>query len=84
MPFITPPYRVMANIILPPDWQGHERDATDQSAYENRRTFIKKLGLGAAGIAAGRGQKASHVAAVVLTVGIHLHGVAEAKVVGLM
>ncbi len=43
----------MANIILPPGWQGREPDVTPRSVYENRRAFIKKLGLGAIGVAAG-------------------------------
>jgi len=43
----------MPYIHRPPGWQGREQDATDQTACENRRTFIKKMGLGVAGIAAG-------------------------------
>jgi len=43
----------MAHIHLPPGWQGREQDAPDRSTYENRRTFIKRLGMGTVGLAAG-------------------------------
>lgn len=41
----------MANIILPPAWQGREYDTTPREVYQNRRAFIKTLGLGAIGTA---------------------------------
>lgn len=37
----------MANIILPPHWQGKERDVTPEQVYRHRRQFLKELGLGA-------------------------------------
>jgi len=40
----------MANLILPPGWQGKERDVTDPATYWNRRAFLKQLGLGAIGL----------------------------------
>ena len=43
----------MANIILPPEWQVKERDATDLSAYKERRAFIKRLGMGTIGLVMG-------------------------------
>lgn len=43
----------MANIILPPDWQLKEREATDQAAFAERRAFIKRLGLGSIGLVLG-------------------------------
>ena len=36
----------MSNIILPPEWQIKESQATPKSVYVNRRTFAKQLGLG--------------------------------------
>lgn len=44
----------MANIILPPSWKMPERDATPESMYWDRRSFVKSLGMGvaAAGLAA--------------------------------
>lgn len=41
------------NIIIRPDWYLPESAATDESAYRNRRAFIKTLGLGAVGLVAG-------------------------------
>lgn len=38
--------------ILPPDWQGRERDATPPDLYRQRRAFLKTAGLGAIGLAA--------------------------------
>lgn len=35
----------MANIILPKDWQLSGLKATDESIYNSRRDFVKKLGL---------------------------------------
>lgn len=43
----------MANIILPPEWQLKSREATDLSVYNERRAFVKRLGLGAIGLIAG-------------------------------
>ena len=46
----------MANIILPKGWEIPETEATSESAYMNRRTFIKGTSLGAfatAGLLAG-------------------------------
>jgi len=41
----------MANIILSPGWALKESACTTQSAYTNRRKFVKSLGLGAIGLA---------------------------------
>lgn len=49
------PGDVMPNLILPPAWQGRERDCTPQSIYQNRRAFLKRLGLGTIGLGAGSG-----------------------------
>lgn len=43
----------MPHIHLPPGWQGREQDVTPRDRYENRRSFVKKLGLGAIGAATG-------------------------------
>ncbi len=40
----------MANIILPPEWQLKEREATPKTIYANRRSFVKQLGLGTIGL----------------------------------
>lgn len=40
----------MANIILRPGWHIKENQATTKQAYQNRRTFIKTLGLGTVGL----------------------------------
>ena len=37
----------MANVIIRPDWQLHEKEVTPIEEYRNRRRFIKELGLGA-------------------------------------
>ena len=42
----------MPNLILPPGWQGRERDVTPRHVYQNRRQFAKLLGLGAIGLTA--------------------------------
>jgi methionine sulfoxide reductase catalytic subunit len=42
----------MANIIKRPGWSLPERDVTPENVYQNRRTFIKSLGLAGSGIAA--------------------------------
>ncbi|MCG8467386.1 MAG: protein-methionine-sulfoxide reductase catalytic subunit MsrP [Gemmatimonadetes bacterium] len=36
----------MANIHIPPGWRIRERDATPESAYLNRREFVKAAGAG--------------------------------------
>lgn len=41
----------MAHIILKPDWQGNERDVISQDLYQNRRAFLKKLGLSSIALA---------------------------------
>ena len=41
---------IMANIILPPGWQLKENQVTTQAAYQNRRAFLKTLGLGTIGL----------------------------------
>jgi sulfoxide reductase catalytic subunit YedY len=43
----------MAHIILPPEWQIEERGATERGVYQQRRDFIKRLGLGTIGIVVG-------------------------------
>lgn len=43
----------MSNLILRPDWHLPESAATDPHVYHNRRQFIKRLGLGGIGLAAG-------------------------------
>ena len=48
----------MANIILPPEWQLKERDATPKSIFVNRRAFVKQLGLGTIGLSAASGAMA--------------------------
>ena len=42
----------MANIILPPGWQGREQDVTPASVYKSRRAFIKQMSLGSIALAA--------------------------------
>lgn len=42
----------MPNIIIPPEWQLKENQTTTKAAYQNRRAFIKSLGLGTIGLAA--------------------------------
>ena len=43
----------MANIILPPGWQGRERDVTSRTAHRNRRDFLRHLAAGTIAVAAG-------------------------------
>jgi sulfoxide reductase catalytic subunit YedY len=43
----------MANIILPPGWQGRDRDVTPEPVYRNRRAFVKQLGLGTVALLSG-------------------------------
>ena len=52
---LRPLQRVMPNIILPPAWQGRECDCTPQSVYQNRRAFLRQMGLGAAGMTISAG-----------------------------
>ena len=40
----------MVKIIQRPGWQGKEQDVTPEHLYANRRTFIKRFGLGSVGI----------------------------------
>lgn len=40
----------MANVIVPPGWRMHEREATPEGVYFNRRDFLKQAGLGAAAV----------------------------------
>ena len=42
----------MPHIILPSGWQGREQDVTPENTYRGRRRFIKRMGLGAVGLAA--------------------------------
>ena len=42
----------MANIIIPAGWQLRECEASSRAAYQNRRAFVKSLGLGTVGLAA--------------------------------
>jgi sulfoxide reductase catalytic subunit YedY len=42
----------MPNVILRPGWALKESEATSQSAYESRRQFMRRLGLGTIGLAA--------------------------------
>ncbi len=42
----------MANVILRPDWAIPERDVTPESAYHNRRAFLKQLGYSGTGVLA--------------------------------
>ena len=42
----------MANIIRRPNWRISERDITPETAYKNRREFLKTLGYTGTGIAA--------------------------------
>ena len=39
----------MANIILPPAWQGKHKDITPEEIFWRRRDVIKQLGLGGLG-----------------------------------
>ena len=48
----------MANIILPPEWQLKEREATPKSIFVNRRAFVKQLGLGSIGLTVASGTMA--------------------------
>lgn len=41
----------MAHIHIRPEWQLPEHEATSESTYENRRTFLKAMGLGTIGLA---------------------------------
>jgi methionine sulfoxide reductase catalytic subunit len=43
----------MANLILPPGWRIPDREATPESVYFGRREFLRRLGLGAAGVGLG-------------------------------
>ena len=45
----------MANIIIPPEWQLREREATPKSIFLNRRAFVRQLGLGTIGLATAGG-----------------------------
>ena len=45
----------MANLILPPEWQGKEKDCTDEQVYQSRRRFIRQLGLGSIALASTPG-----------------------------
>ena len=40
----------MANIIIRPGWHIPEREATSEGEYQNRRQFIRTLGIGAIGM----------------------------------
>lgn len=40
----------MPSVFLPPGWQLPERDATPESIYFDRRSFLKKMGLSAAAL----------------------------------
>lgn len=42
----------MPSILLPPGWQGRERDVTPPDVYRHRRAFLRTLGLGTIGLAA--------------------------------
>ncbi len=42
----------MANIILRPGWQAHERELTDEKLYRSRRAFLRQLGLGSVALVA--------------------------------
>jgi sulfoxide reductase catalytic subunit YedY len=43
----------MANIILPPSWRIPDREATPESAYFNRRAFLRSAGAGIAAVGLG-------------------------------
>ncbi|MBO6576842.1 MAG: protein-methionine-sulfoxide reductase catalytic subunit MsrP [Rhodothermales bacterium] len=45
----------MANIIIPPGWRIHDREATDRGGYTNRRQFMKNTGMAIAGLAVAPG-----------------------------
>lgn len=57
----------MANLILQPDWQGRVHDCTPEGVYANRRAFIRQMGLGALGMAAGLTTACEHHAVDPLT-----------------
>jgi len=40
----------MPNVILRPPWYLPEKSVTPEKAFKNRRTFLKELGLGSAGL----------------------------------
>lgn len=42
----------MANIIIPPDWRLPERFVTPEAHFQNRRRFLKQMGVFGAGLAA--------------------------------
>lgn len=42
----------MANIILRPDWFIHERFVTPESVFQNRRGFLRQMGIAGAGLLA--------------------------------
>lgn len=43
----------MSNIIIPPGWHLKESQVTSHAAYQNRRTFLKSLGLSSIGLLSG-------------------------------
>jgi methionine sulfoxide reductase catalytic subunit len=43
----------MPNIIVRPSWYLPERCVTPESAFQNRRAFLKQMGLGSAGLLSG-------------------------------
>lgn len=43
----------MASLIVRPPWSRSDREATPESVYWDRRTFVKRLGLGVAALGAG-------------------------------
>ncbi len=47
------------HFISRPDWQLPEAAATDETLYRNRRTFLRHLGLGAAGLIASPALRAA-------------------------
>lgn len=61
----------MAAIHIPPGWRIPESRATSESAYQNRRAFLKKMGLGTIAVASaahfpGCGPKAAHTTPTLL------------------
>ncbi|MCZ6758666.1 MAG: twin-arginine translocation signal domain-containing protein, partial [Bacteroidetes bacterium] len=61
----------MAAIHIPPGWLIPESKATSEAAYQNRRAFLKKMGLGTIAVASaahfpGCGPKAAHTTPTLL------------------
>ena len=41
----------MSAVIIPPEWNARENEITPEGAYQNRREFLKAMGIVGLGIA---------------------------------